>query len=86
MVLAPSTFLLAIPFHPTTRFYIVKSKQENCRQESNQQHGLKSCRLFVFCGVGDMYFVSKMKALKGNSECFEIFPPCHIYSNKSSQK
>jgi hypothetical protein len=30
-----------------------------------------------------MYFVLEMKALKDDNECFEIFPPSHIYSNKS---
>jgi hypothetical protein len=49
MVQAPSTFLLAIPSQlATRRFIVVKSKQENCRQESDQQHGLKSCHLLVF--------------------------------------
>jgi hypothetical protein len=47
MVLPPSTFLLAIPFQPTTTiFTIVKLKQKNYRQEHDQQHGLKSCHLF----------------------------------------
>jgi len=49
MVLVPSTFLLAIPFQPTTtRFTIIKSKQKKCRQEFDQQHGLGSCHLFLF--------------------------------------
>jgi len=48
MVIALSTFLLAIPSQPAiVRLTIVKSKKENCKQKSNQQHGLRSCHLFV---------------------------------------
>ncbi len=87
MVLAPSTFLLVIPFQPaTTNFIIVKSKQKNYRQEFDQQHGLKSCHLFVFFSVRAMYFALELKVLKDDNERFEIFPPGHIYSNKSDQK
>jgi hypothetical protein len=36
MVPAPSTFFSAIPSQPTTaRLIVVKSKQENCKQESD---------------------------------------------------
>jgi len=35
-----------------------------------------------FCGAMAVYFASEMKALKDDCERFEIFPPCHICSNK----
>jgi len=49
MVLAPSTFLLAIPFqHATTKLTVVKLKHENYKQKSNEQHGLRFHHLLVF--------------------------------------
>jgi len=42
--------------------------------------------IYIFYGVGAMYFTLEMKVLKDNCEHFEIFPPSHIYFNKSSQK
>jgi hypothetical protein len=87
MVPTPSTFFFTIPFQPTiVRLTIVKLKQKNYKQESNQQHGLKSCHLVFFGGARAIFFSLKMKALKDDCECFEIFLPSHIYSSKSSQK
>jgi hypothetical protein len=87
MVPAPSTFFPIIPSQPTiVRLIIVKSKQKNCKQESDQQHGLRSCHLLVFYGVGAIYFAVKTKVLKDDCEYFENFPPSHIYSSKSGQK
>jgi hypothetical protein len=85
MVSTTSTFFLAIPSQlVSTRFIVVKSTQENCKQEFDQQHGLKSRRhLLVFYGAGVVYFASEMKALKEDYEHFEIFPQSHIYSIKS---
>jgi hypothetical protein len=49
MVLVPSTLLPVIPSQPTiTKLIVVKLKEENGRQKSNQQHGLKFHHLFVF--------------------------------------
>jgi uncharacterized membrane protein len=87
MVLAPSTFLLAIPFQPTTTiFTIIKLKQKNYMQEFDQQHGLRSYHFYFFCGARAMYFTLEMKALKDNCEHFEFSLPNHIYSNKSGKK
>jgi asparagine synthetase B (glutamine-hydrolysing) len=39
-----------------------------------------------YCGGRAKYFTSEMKVLTYDYECFEIFPPGHIFSNKLVQK
>jgi hypothetical protein len=51
---------------------------------NNMDWDLVICLFFY--GAKVVYFASEMKLLKDDCECFEIFPPSHIYSNKSSQK
>jgi hypothetical protein len=68
MVPTPSTFLPTIPFQPTTtRLIIVKSNQENYKQESNQQHGLRSRYLIVFLWCKGCVFHLKDEGVKGQS-------------------
>jgi hypothetical protein len=66
MVSTPSTFLPVIPSQPTTiRLIIVKSKQENYKQEFGQQHGLKSRHLLIFLWCRGYVLCLKDEGIEG---------------------